>query len=431
MYNKRMSIEETLQCAFSAWDSFRSSMSAEEGEAMKKAMSCRRSSLISVAENGDVDNDSKPNPVDGVLPISSLELSEKEQFHNAVWRTRLKRGSVFSRNYFPSEQERDELHSIIDSLELHDPNGKPGYLDKPGQEETKKAISSIFFQQISETQSVLLKRGPVLVDGDERMLMLFTNGLLFSRIESDGLVNILLDANSEGTKNITIEKLCDRFDDIDVDGSGSLDRGEIRELFQGMGMPLSASSLDGVMETFDVDFDGTISFHEFKSILHQTQQPKSHQNQNLWGSLGKLLKKALDRSDVTPKLDAAFLLSDIDRIENLGVCHLTSTQLLPTSDWARHTFAIFLKEVEEPILVACSKPGHVEPWMHAFSACIESLKQKRHGSHANILPEGSEPGVVLGVKDEKKRKKRTSRDMWKGSTVDWGFTFDETDDSVR
>ena len=65
---------------------------------------------------------------------------------------------------------------------------------------------------------MLLKRGPILVDGEERELMLFTNGFVMSRVELDTLVNLLMDASSgSGMSN---EEICERFSVIDTDQSG-------------------------------------------------------------------------------------------------------------------------------------------------------------------------------------------------------------------
>lgn len=77
-------------------------------------------------------------------------------------------------------------------------------------------------------QPVLLKRGPVLVGGEEeRELMIFTNGFILSRVEMDTLVNLLLgddvvsapeDCND--AEEFTSRRLSQRFNIIDSDGSG-------------------------------------------------------------------------------------------------------------------------------------------------------------------------------------------------------------------
>ena len=97
--------------------------------------------------------------------------------------------------------------------------------DKPMQEATSNAISSIFFAKRGDTESILLKRGPVLVDGEERELMVFTYGFVLARVELDTLVNLLLNASvktsSSSMEELTVEQIAERFCSLDADGSGS------------------------------------------------------------------------------------------------------------------------------------------------------------------------------------------------------------------
>ena len=64
------------------------------------------------------------------------------------------------------------------------------------------------------------------MDGEERELMLFTNGFIISRVELDTLVNLLLDASSGRTTShrrnsmLTDDEIAERFSDIDTDNSG-------------------------------------------------------------------------------------------------------------------------------------------------------------------------------------------------------------------
>ena len=89
---------------------------------------------------------------------------------------------------------------------------------------TKAAIGSIFYPQLTEIQSVLLKRGSVRLCGEMRELMLFTNGFLLSIIDMNALVGLLLDSSpekieEENTREITHET-SQRFSEIDEDGNG-------------------------------------------------------------------------------------------------------------------------------------------------------------------------------------------------------------------
>eukprot|EP01046_Picozoa_sp_COSAG06_P052999 COSAG06_NODE_9055_length_2001_cov_3.399579_2_plen_173_part_01 len=54
------------------------------------------------------------------------------------------------------------------------------------------------------------------------------------------------------------------FDEVDADGSGSLDRDEVGELCKTMGKALSQKGIDKAMADMDEDESGLISFDEFE-----------------------------------------------------------------------------------------------------------------------------------------------------------------------
>lgn len=89
--------------------------------------------------------------------------------------------------------------------------------DGPGQE----ALRSIFFPRDHERKAVLLKRGPILLNGvQECELMLFTNGFLLREIKVDSLLKNVFAMNLDEAQSLTSEQLHERFDDIDSDGNG-------------------------------------------------------------------------------------------------------------------------------------------------------------------------------------------------------------------
>ncbi len=54
-----------------------------------------------------------------------------------------------------------------------------------------------------------------------------------------------------------------KFDEVDRDGSGTLDRGEMRKLMDGLGMHLSPAELEQAIEDVDPNGDNVIAFEEF------------------------------------------------------------------------------------------------------------------------------------------------------------------------
>ena len=67
----------------------------------------------------------------------------------------------------------------------------------------------------------------------------------------------------------TREALKAKFDEIDADGGGSLDRSEIAKLAVGMGTPLSEHELDAAMVEIDKDGSGAVSFDELVDWFSQ------------------------------------------------------------------------------------------------------------------------------------------------------------------
>ena len=139
-----------------------------------------------------------------------------------------------------------------------------------------------------------------------------------------------------------------------------------------MGVPISEHALSELMGKFDADSDGTITFDEFESVI-RSLSPKTPeapvQKKTFWGNLGNKLKRSFS-SGAERKLESAFRISDIDRIESLHICSSEQTRSFANSNWADISFAIFIKGVKEPMIVVCSKPEQREAWVDAFSKCV-------------------------------------------------------------
>ena len=209
----------------------------------------------------------------------------------------------------------------------------------------------------------------------------------------------------------------------------ALDRSDIRDFFRSMGMTLSKTVLDGLMKRFNSDSDGTVSFDEFKSMMHKLgKKPEDDQNGSFWRGLGRKLKKALTKNGVTRKLDVTFQMSDIERIEKISICRSNETQMFADSEWVQLTFAIYLKGLKDPLVVMCSKPGHAEAWEEAFCKCMELQGADDTQKCCNYAPEEWHSSTIDwgdydGTKEERhsisKRETNPVSD-WQCSTVDWG-----------
>jgi len=63
------------------------------------------------------------------------------------------------------------------------------------------------------------------------------------------------------------KELRDAFNVFDSDGSGSIDRKELKRLMKKLGQALSDMELDAMMDEVDTDGNGEISFAEFKAMM--------------------------------------------------------------------------------------------------------------------------------------------------------------------
>ena len=63
------------------------------------------------------------------------------------------------------------------------------------------------------------------------------------------------------------KELRDAFAVFDSDGSGSIDRRELKRLMKKLGQALSDAELDAMMAEVDTNGDGEISFEEFKAMM--------------------------------------------------------------------------------------------------------------------------------------------------------------------
>jgi Ca2+-binding EF-hand superfamily protein len=64
-----------------------------------------------------------------------------------------------------------------------------------------------------------------------------------------------------------VKELRDAFAVFDTDGSGSIDRKELKRLMKKLGQALTEAELDAMMEEVDSNGDGEISFEEFCEMM--------------------------------------------------------------------------------------------------------------------------------------------------------------------
>jgi hypothetical protein len=126
---------------------------------------------------------------------------------------------------------------------------------------------------------------------------------------------------------------------------------------------------------------GTIDFQEFKQVLNELAPQNEPQPRSLFGNLKKTLMGGLSQSDMKRKLDLAFPLSDIERVESLNLCHSSKTEMYANSSWGEVSFAVFIRFRKHPLVMVCSKPEQREAWIDAFRICLVNSRKLGGGTY--------------------------------------------------
>lgn len=70
-------------------------------------------------------------------------------------------------------------------------------------------------------------------------------------------------AGGEGSKDADKDSIRATFELFDVDGSGEVDRGELKAVAEKLGVPMSEADLNEAMLTMDEDGSGEVDLEEF------------------------------------------------------------------------------------------------------------------------------------------------------------------------
>ena len=81
---------------------------------------------------------------------------------------------------------------------------------------------------------------------------------------------ILMKSRTEIDPQDPEKELKDAFAVFDTDGSGSIDRKELKRLMKKLGQALTEGEVDAMMDEVDSNGDGEISYDEFKSMMVRT-----------------------------------------------------------------------------------------------------------------------------------------------------------------
>ena len=222
----------------------------------------------------------------------------------------------------------------------------------------------------------------------------------------------------------------------------ALDKYEIIELFQSMGITISEDTLENMMKKYDNDSDGSIDLEEFKSMVHGMKDVPQESSRQTCGltwlkkALGKSKKLSIVAAKKMRKLDAAYCMSDIGKVIDVGICYGDE---FGDPHSAKLTWAIYIKNVKDPLVITCSKPGQVDAWMDAFRTSIRGLKSQlpppeptTTAGHSYLDMENdprfnsSHSGLITGLPEPVRQSNKNRREDFEkfGPRLDWGDDSD-------
>jgi hypothetical protein len=159
-----------------------------------------------------------------------------------------------------------------------------------------------------------------------------------------------------------------------------------------------------------------------------TKESKPVHGTKIFQRLGSFFDEKNDKGNSKRgRVDCAFLLSDIDRVETLDVwkykdikAYLGGEDELVLSHKA---FAIFIRERRSPFIVRCESKEDVESWVDAFRFCVSGKKAKALGKNRTTV---SRTGVVFGINNTRRLRSSGSERVF-GNSIQWDADGEEID----
>ena len=129
------------------------------------------------------------------------------------------------------------------------------------------------------------------------------------------------------------KELRDAFAVFDTDGSGSIDRKELKRLMKKLGQALTEAELDAMMDEVDTNGDGEISFEEFKSMMVSARYSTGVEKNSLIEKSNQLTSNRENHTDVVNCL--GYLCTHLPAIKftivnskiSIVVCRLAGVRL--------------------------------------------------------------------------------------------------------
>eukprot|EP00887_Chlorella_sp_A99_P008156 scaffold12.g8156.t1 len=76
-----------------------------------------------------------------------------------------------------------------------------------------------------------------------------------------------VDSDANQSQEHSLDQLRQAFAQFDLDGSGTIDKTELKAVLKALGHPVTPVELDDLLKRMDTDGSGTIDFQEFATVL--------------------------------------------------------------------------------------------------------------------------------------------------------------------
>lgn len=139
--------------------------------------------LDAALENLDIDNDFNMSILGDKASgdEDDDDLEESEMGDVRKWQKRLFRDNVFSKRYKPTKDEAAEVHELGKYL---------GVDSITGTIVVDNALNSLI-KADQGLHSIILKRGPIKMDGANRELIIMTHGFVVAKLKSGGMFDLM------------------------------------------------------------------------------------------------------------------------------------------------------------------------------------------------------------------------------------------------
>lgn len=217
--------------------------------------------------------------------------------------------------------------------------------------------------------------------------MIFTHGFITADVVAEDAFCIFLAlSDREMTQNSLLDLLLAKFEEMDPEASGTIEKCQLQTLFSDLGIPMGETVVDEILQNGSVAMSRSgqredVQWHTFHKALQTifiqrsdaSQQRSRGDNDSAEETGFKKFLSAFQREKRVTKVQVASKFSSVSRIDSFNIsCGEDSTSRdIVRSIHAHTAFSVTLKDREDdPLIFVCSKPEHRESWVDALRPLV-------------------------------------------------------------